>query len=146
MHARLFSARVHSSYETSLELVSHKLSRKLVSEIRHFSHPRWLPSRPLLFSLLLPTFSFSLSLHHAPPALLYAASSIVVPPFSTRNLLLTKGRTDGGRSSHRQIESALHFGPLHSWLRAHYAPVTAIHSSFLPLSHPLSRSPSSFLH
>lgn len=48
-----------------------------------------LSSPPFFFS-----FSFSLSLHHAPPALLYAAS-IVVPPFSTRNLLLTKGRLDG---------------------------------------------------
>lgn len=97
VHARLFSARVHSSYETSLELVSYKLSRKLVSEIRHFSHPRWLPrSRcsSLFSSLFLLFFSLSLSLHHAPPALLYAAS-IVVPPFSTRNLLLTKGRSDG---------------------------------------------------
>jgi len=48
-----FSARVHLSYETSLELVSHKFPRKLVSEIRHFSHPRWLPLPPLLPLLLL---------------------------------------------------------------------------------------------
>lgn len=46
-------------------------------------------------------------------------------PFSTRNLLLTKDRP--GRSSHRRIESALHFvSPLSMPLRAHYAPVITI--------------------
>lgn len=96
-----FSARVHSSNETSLELVSHKFSRKLVSEIRHFSHPRWLPLPLLLLfsSLYVPCTSL---LYTPPPSWC---------PFSTRNLLLTKDRP--GRSSYRQIESALHFGPLY---------------------------------
>lgn len=65
MHARLFSARVYLSYETSLELVSHKLSRKLVSEIRHFSHPRWLLL--LLFSSLLSTSFLYLPSSYTPP-------------------------------------------------------------------------------
>lgn len=55
-----FSARVHLSYETSLELVSHKFPQKLVSEIRHFSHPRWLP-------LPLPLLLFSLCPMYLPP-------------------------------------------------------------------------------
>lgn len=95
------SARVHLSYETSLELVSHKFPRKLVSEIRHFSHPRRLPlplppPPPLLFS----TTSRVPSASYAPPPSWC--------PFSTRNWLLTKDRP--GISCHRRIERvALHF-------------------------------------
>jgi len=66
-----FSTRVHLSYETSLELVSHKFPRKLVNEIRHFSHP------PLTTSAAA-ALLFSLCPVYLPP--LYAAS-IVVPLF-----------------------------------------------------------------
>lgn len=94
------SARVHLSYETSLELVSHKFPRKLVSEIRHFSHPRRLPL-PLPPPLLLfSSMSRVPSASYAPPPSWC--------PFSTRNLLLTKDRP--GISCHRRIERvALHF-------------------------------------
>lgn len=94
------SARVHLSYETSLELVSHKFPRKLVSEIRHFSHPRRLPLPPPPPLLLFSSMSRVPSASYTPPPSWC--------PFSTRNLLLTKDRP--GISCHRRIERvALHF-------------------------------------
>lgn len=106
-----FSARVHLSYEPSLELVSHKFPRKLVSEIRHFSHPRW---------LLLLLFS---SMSRVPSAS-YAAS-IVVPLFYEK-LALDKRSTEKIEPPTNRECSPFRVPYIHACLRAHYAPVITI--------------------
>lgn len=120
VHVRLSPFQVHSSYETKPRACFPQVFlESLLARFAIFLTPagyHTAAATVLLSSLYIPCTSRLL--YTPPPSWC---------PFSTRNLLLTKDRP--GRSSYRQIKSALHFGPpLSTAFRAHYALVIAIRS------------------
>lgn len=119
VHGRLSPLKYTRATRPASSLFPHKFSRKLVSEIRHFSHPRWLPLPLLLLlsSLYVPCTSRLLHTY---------AASIVVPLFYEK-LALDK-RSTGKIELPAYREHSPFRSPLSTAFRAHYALVIAIRS------------------
>ena len=121
VHAQLSPLEYTWATKPASSLFPTSFLESLLTRFAIFPTPRWLPLPLLLFSSL---YVPCTSRPYTPPPSWC--------PFSTRNWLLTKDRP--GRSSHRQIESALHFMSLPSMaLCPHYALVITIRPLFVYL-------------